>query len=228
VTTESPASVLRSTQAVLLDFDGPVCSVFAGYPAPQIAEELRALIRDAVAELPDEIADASGPHEVLAASAALGEKVWRLVEEALQAAEIEAVESATPTPGVSEFLDACSMAGLPVAIVSNNCEPSVRSYIERAGLADHIRHIEARDPLHAERMKPSPYLVNQAAEALHIAVGDCVLIGDQVSDVTAATAAGAQSIGYANKPGKAADLADAGANAVVDRMASLSRLLGAR
>ena len=104
----------------------------------------------------------------------------------------------------------------------------MRSYIEHAGLADHICHIEARDPVHVERMKPSPYLVNQAAEALHIAVGGCVLVGDQVSDLPAATAAGAPSIGYANKPGKAADLAAAGANAVVNSMASLSRLLGVR
>ena len=28
---------------LLLDFDGPVCSIFAGYPAPRVAAELVAL-----------------------------------------------------------------------------------------------------------------------------------------------------------------------------------------
>ncbi|TCM42499.1 hypothetical protein EV648_11029 [Kribbella sp. VKM Ac-2568] len=44
------------------------------------------------------------------------------------------------------------------------------------------------------------------------------LIGGHVSDVTAAIAAGSRNIGYANKPGKHADLTDAGADAVIDRM----------
>ncbi|WP_329474982.1 HAD family phosphatase [Kribbella sp. NBC_01484] len=226
MTTESPASALRSTQAVLLDFDGPVCSVFAGYPAPQIAEELRALIRDAIGDVPAAIADANGPHEVLAASASLGNEIWRRVEEALQAAEIKAAESATPTPGVEPFLDACKAADRPVAIVSNNCEASVRTYLEHAALADYVRHIEARDPIHVDRMKPSPYLVRRAADALTVAPGRCVLIGDQVSDVTAAIAAGARSIGYANKPGKAVDLAAAGADAVTDDLRSAAALVG--
>jgi len=226
VTGESPASVLRSTQAVLLDFDGPVCSVFAGYPATQIAEELRALISDAIGDLPEEIAKASGPHEVLAASADFGGDLWRRVEEALQVAEIKAVESATATPGISEFLDACEAAKRPVAIVSNNCGASVRSYLDHAGLSDRIRHVEARDPIHVDRMKPSPYLVLRAAEALAAEPSQGVLIGDQVSDIVAARAAGVRSVGYANKPGKAADLASAGADAVVVDVLDLPALLG--
>lgn len=228
MTAESPASVLRSTQAVLLDFDGPVCSVFAGYPAPQIADELRALIRDAVGYLPGEIAEAHGPHEVLAASAVLGDKVWRRVEEALQSAEVAAVESATPTVGALAFLDACSVIDLPVAIVSNNCEASVWAYLRRAGISDRVRHVESRDPMFPDRMKPSPYLVRRAAEVLNVAPGRAVVIGDQVSDIAAAIAAGSRSIGYANKPGKDADLADAGANAVIDDIGYLAALLDPR
>jgi phosphoglycolate phosphatase len=92
-------------------------------------------------------------------------------------------------------------------------------------MVDQIRLIEARDPSHVERMKPSPYLVQRAGEALSLPLSECVLIGDQVSDVAAAKAAGARSIGYANKPGKAEDLANAGADAVIDDMAHLAALL---
>lgn len=34
--------VLRPVKHVLLDFDGPVCSVFAGLPAPEVAARLSA------------------------------------------------------------------------------------------------------------------------------------------------------------------------------------------
>ncbi|MEU4196936.1 HAD hydrolase-like protein [Kribbella sp. NPDC026611] len=112
------------------------------------------------------ISAANGPHEVLAESANFGDKVWRRIEEALQVAEVRAVESATATPGVEAFLDACWAAGRPVAIVSNNCHESVRSYLDRANLAAKITHVEARDPNHAERMKPNPFLLEQALSAL--------------------------------------------------------------
>lgn len=211
---------------MLLDFDGPVCSLFAGYPATQVAEELRALIQDALGHLPHRIIEASGPHDVLAATAPFGERLWRQVEEALQAAEIKAVESATATSGATEFVEACEAADRPVAIVSNNCEASVRSYLEHAGLSNRVRHVEARDPIHVDRMKPSPYLVLRAASALSVQPAQSVLVGDQVSDVVAASAAGARSVGYANKPGKADDLARAGATAVIDDMRDLSSMLG--
>lgn len=33
--------LLTGVGAVLLDFDGPVCSIFAGYPAPELVDVLR-------------------------------------------------------------------------------------------------------------------------------------------------------------------------------------------
>nr|WP_238351482.1 HAD hydrolase-like protein [Kribbella shirazensis] len=106
----------------------------------------------------------------------------------------------------------------PVAIVSNNCEACVRAYLDHTGLSSQIQHIEARDPAHVDRMKPSPYLLEQAAAVLRVDPRNTLLIGDQVSDVKAAIAAGAGSIGYANKPGKADDLEAAGADAVIEDM----------
>ena len=52
--------------------------------------------------------------------------------------------------------------------------------------------------------------------AIRVDLEQTVLIGDQISDVKASLAAGALSIGYANKPGKSSDLATAGADAVVE------------
>jgi phosphoglycolate phosphatase len=67
-------------------------------------------------------------------------------------------------------------------------------------------------------MKPSPYLLEQAAAVLGVDLLQTVLIGDQVSDMKAAIAAGAGSIGYANKLGKSEDLLAASADSVVADM----------
>jgi hypothetical protein len=54
---ESHTSVLGRARAILLDFDGPVCSVFAGQPVHQIASELIKLLRRHGATLPTEMDD---------------------------------------------------------------------------------------------------------------------------------------------------------------------------
>ncbi|MFJ9693441.1 hypothetical protein [Kitasatospora sp. NPDC101183] len=40
-TPEQLAAVLRPVKHILLDFDGPACSVFAGCPASEVARRLR-------------------------------------------------------------------------------------------------------------------------------------------------------------------------------------------
>jgi beta-phosphoglucomutase-like phosphatase (HAD superfamily) len=71
-------------------------------------------------------------------------------------------------------------------------------------------------------MKPSPHLIERAAQALAVEPDACALIGDQATDVQAARAIGAASIGYANKPGTAADLAAGGADAVIAHIDELT------
>lgn len=43
-------SVLKGVQWVLLDFDGPVCDVYAGMPAPSVAAQLRQMLAAAGAD----------------------------------------------------------------------------------------------------------------------------------------------------------------------------------
>ncbi|MEU7679722.1 haloacid dehalogenase, partial [Micromonospora taraxaci] len=136
MTTEALAAILRRSPVILLDFDGPVCSVFAGYPAPQITEELRALALDQVDELPPAMSAITSPHEFLSASAEVSPELARHIEEALQTAEIKAVESATATPGVDAFLTVGREAGRQLAIVSNNTSASVRAYLDRVRLTE--------------------------------------------------------------------------------------------
>lgn len=53
-------------------------------------------------------------------------------------------------------------------------------------------------------------------------------MGDSVTDIQGADLASAQSIGYANKPGKRERLAAAGAGAIINSLAELALRLRAR
>jgi hypothetical protein len=37
-------ATMRATRYLLLDFDGPICSIFAGLPAPVVAQRLKAKV----------------------------------------------------------------------------------------------------------------------------------------------------------------------------------------
>jgi phosphoglycolate phosphatase len=141
----------------------------------------------------------------------------------LRSAEVEAVGTAEPTPGMDQLLHACAHTGRQVAVVSNNSAEAVRTYLDLQDLDRFVTTVSARTSSDPSLLKPSPFLVDQAVQQLHADPAACVLIGDTVTDIEAATAAGVRSIGHANKPGKAESLMAAGADAVVptiDQIAS--------
>ncbi|APU17946.1 MULTISPECIES: HAD family hydrolase [Actinoalloteichus] len=193
--------LLVDADALLLDFDGPVCSVFAGYPAPVIAAELRTLIHDA-GELPPPEADANDPHTILGYAAELSPALGRQIEAALQAGEIEAAKTATPTPGAAELMATWHATDRPLAIVSNNTTEAIRGYLAAHDLSTYVDHIQGRDPYDPTLMKPNAHLLTEAAKALDVDAAYCVLIGDSTTDVQAAHALEVPAIAYADKPGK--------------------------
>jgi phosphoglycolate phosphatase len=86
---------------VLFDFDGPICSLFDGYPAPQITSELLALARQVRGDLEPVLERAASPHGLLLAAAGDPELAGQL-EAALQKAELTAIGTARPTTGAAE------------------------------------------------------------------------------------------------------------------------------
>jgi hypothetical protein len=64
--------IVSRTRHLLLDFDGPICSIFAGLPAATIADRLRKLLGDQ-AQLPSQIAHTEDPFEVFAYAATISE-----------------------------------------------------------------------------------------------------------------------------------------------------------
>ncbi|WP_157630663.1 HAD family hydrolase [Kribbella catacumbae] len=224
MTTDPLTKILSSAEAVLFDFDGPICSVFDGYPASQITRELLELARQLRGELEPALEQASSPHDLLLAAAGDPELAQQL-EVGLQKAELMAIETARPTPGAAESIAACTSSGRLVAIVSNNYSEAVTAYLARAGLSEGVAHVEGRNPTDPTLMKPNPHLIERATRALGIDPNSCVFIGDQTTDIEAGRASGLSTIGYANKPGKMEALRAAGANAVLTTMLALAEAI---
>jgi phosphoglycolate phosphatase-like HAD superfamily hydrolase len=217
-------ALLDTAQAVLFDFDGPICSVFDGYPAQQIADELRELAHKFRGEPVPALDQVSSPHELLLATAGDPELAQHL-EAALQDAELAAVRTALPTPGAAESIAACNASRRVVAIVSNNYGQAVVDYLARVGLSAHVAHIIGRNPADPTLMKPSPHLIETAIQVLGVEPSACVFIGDQTTDIGAGRAAGVPTIGYANKPGKVDALQKAGADVVLGTMLDLAHAM---
>ncbi|GAA0808944.1 HAD family hydrolase [Spirilliplanes yamanashiensis] len=209
---------------LLLDFDGPVCGVFAGLPAPQVAAELVELLRAQRVALPNDLATEADPLAVMRwVGYHCSHDETTAVEDALTALELRAVATATPTPFGHETILAVRAAGLPVAIVSNNSSEAVSAYLAAHGLSNYIDHIFGRPYSRPELMKPNPMMILAAVRALHSQAARCVLVGDSLTDIEAARVAGVRVVGYANQPSKVVRFGIA--DAVVTSMADVARAL---
>ena len=144
-----------------------------------------------------------------------------VADDALAQMEVEAVVKAQPTEGAVQFLEACAATDRQVWLVSNNATAALDQYVDRHQLKPLVAGCFGRVPGRPESMKPSPELLLATLREAHAEPPECIFIGDAVRDVEAAHAAGMPAIGYANKPGKAEALAEAGAVTVVNTMSAL-------
>ncbi|MFJ1932691.1 HAD family hydrolase [Kitasatospora sp. NPDC088160] len=212
------ADALRPVKHVLLDFDGPVCSVFAGLPAPEVARRLR---EGLLANGEQALAGAekeSDPLALLRLVSDVRPDLTESTDAALAALETEAVRIGQPTPGGESVLRACARSGRLVSVVSNNAGTAITTYLTDHGLDGYVAGVFGRAPGDPSSMKPNPRLLLDAMEATGTRPEHCVFVGDAARDVEAGEAAGVPTIGYANKPGKDARLAAAGAVVIVDSM----------
>ncbi|MGW2985355.1 HAD family hydrolase [Streptomyces goshikiensis] len=222
------SGVLEHARVIFFDFDGPVCDVFAGLPASEVAKQLTTLLSIQHEAAGAKAAETDDPIEVLRISHEADATVGQVVEQALTAAEVEAVAVAgPPTPGAVEALQAARSSGRAVVVVSNNSADCVKRFMELHGLGEYVARIVGRPSGEPHLMKPNPYPLIRAAEQVHADVTLCTLIGDSLTDIQAAHAAGATVIGYANKPHKDALFAEAGADAITDAMQDIADVLAA-
>ncbi|MDG4765053.1 HAD hydrolase-like protein [Solwaraspora sp. WMMD406] len=169
------AAVIDRARFLLLDFDGPVCKVFANHPAPQVAATLRRLLVDQGVTIPADLLDEPDPLAVLRWTATLNRPVIvRLVDDALRAAELDAITVAEPTPYAREVIVAAHHARRGIAIVSNNSADAVTQYLIARRLAAYVHPVIGRPHGDPGGMKPHPGPVLAAVRELHTHPEECV------------------------------------------------------
>src|SRR5258708_8195560 len=219
------AQLASRTRHVLIDFDAPVCQIFAGIPSHAAANELRSQLRAAGIDIPQSAATLADPLEVFRVVADLGDHAAITAQELLTALEVRAAQTARPTPGSADLITTATQTGRSVTIVTNNSGAAVSAYLVRHHLDTHAGKIVGRDDPDPALMKPSPYRVRIAVGSLQAEPEDCVFIGDTVTDVLAGLLGGVAVIGFANNPGNAQALSHPESRAVVSHLAALTTAL---
>lgn len=206
---------------IFLDFDGPMCTVFGDLSAVEVAHQLwrKAGFSSDVPPVAH-----SDPVALLRLVAQDDRVDIAAVERDLRHLETTAVATAKITPGVIDALEVFSQRSQSVTIVSNNSAHAVRAFLAKHSLDPYITAVCSRERPDPDLLKPSPFLLLRAIDALGAAAHECVVIGDSTTDLQAAEAAGTGAIAYANKADKVARFLPFAPDAIVDHM---SKFVGA-
>jgi HAD superfamily hydrolase (TIGR01509 family) len=128
-----------------------------------------------------------------------------------------------PVRGVAELLNALDRAAIPYAVASSGSHEKMRTTLGITGLYPRLdgRITSATEVAHG---KPAPDVFLLAAERLHIAPMDCVVIEDSLLGIAAALAANMRVVGYAAMVSRD-DMQRAGATYVAQSMDEIVTLL---
>lgn len=126
-------------------------------------------------------------------------------------------------PGVRTGLDYLRAAGFSLGCVTNKAARFTEPLLADLGIRDYFSIVVSGDSL--PRKKPDPLPLLHAAEHFGLAPDQALMIGDSVSDVKAARAAGFQIVCMSYGYNHGVDIRDSDPDAVIDSMAELEGLL---
>ncbi len=194
-------SLIASARYVLWDLDGPICRLFAGYRADEIARELVQWI-DGLGMgglLDEEERSATDPQRALLAinRRRPDSDLVRELEAWLTRRELDAVPTAMPTPFADPVIRTWASGDTRFAVTTNNAGEAASAYIKTRGLEDCFRYIGGRTP-DLGLMKPDPHCLRQALRFMGAHdPSQALMFGDAPTDYEAARTAGVPFLGYA-------------------------------
>jgi phosphoglycolate phosphatase len=126
-------------------------------------------------------------------------------------------------PGVREGLDYMKAAGYILGCVTNKAAQFTIPLLKDLGIHDDFENIVCGDTL--AKKKPDPLPLLHSAEVLGVAPEKSLMLGDSVSDVKAARAAGFQIICMSYGYNHGVDIRESHPDAVIDSMVELKDLI---
>ena len=124
---------------------------------------------------------------------ATAEKVFAITD---RLHEEESIPRPQPTEGLVELLRGLRSRNVLCAVISNDHQKGIQSFLDQHGLSSLIQGIWSAD--HRPR-KPDPDAVHGLCQRLGVSPSECALIGDANSDLLMARAAGVGTIlGYSS------------------------------
>ncbi|MCK4743144.1 MAG: phosphoglycolate phosphatase [Sulfuriflexus sp.] len=126
-------------------------------------------------------------------------------------------------PGVQEGMDYMKAAGYKMGCVTNKAAAFTIPLLKQLGIHDEFSIIISGDTL--AKKKPDPLPLLHAAEFFGVEPAQSMMLGDSVSDVKAARAAGFQITCMTYGYNHGANIADAKPDALIDSMVELQSLL---
>jgi phosphoglycolate phosphatase len=126
-------------------------------------------------------------------------------------------------PGIREGLDYLEGAGYALGCVTNKAAQFTEPLLRDLGVHHYFGIVISGDTL--PRKKPDPLPLLHAAEYFGVDPGDALMVGDSVSDVTAARAAGFGIICMSYGYNHGVDIRDANPDAVIDSLTEIRGLL---
>jgi phosphoglycolate phosphatase len=125
--------------------------------------------------------------------------------------------------GVGEALDFLKSTGVRIGCVTNKASQFTLPLLKDLGVHDFFEVIICGDML--ERKKPDPMPLLHAAEQLETRPSASLMIGDSMSDVMAARAAGFQIVCMSYGYNHGEDIRDYNPDAVIDSMAEIKDMV---
>ena len=126
-------------------------------------------------------------------------------------------------PGVRDGLDYMKSAGYTLGCVTNKAAQFTIPLLKDLGIHDDFENIVCGDTL--AKKKPDPLPLLHSAEVLGVMPEKSLMLGDSVSDVKAARAAGFQIICMSYGYNHGVDIRESNPDAVIDSMTELKEII---
>ncbi len=127
-----------------------------------------------------------------------------------------------PYPGVMTTLKELEKRGYALAVATNKHGNIARHVARKNGMDGFFGHFQGTEKMIG---KPDPAVILSCLEAIGLKVEDVICVGDKANDVSAAKAAGCQTVSVSYGVDSRAKLEQAGPDFIIDKFDELLKIL---